>query len=164
MNGIYILLGVVLVLMILLPLKGKKTDEKVSKSNLKEYPYKKKYLLTKTEYAFYRILKKKCDEAHLLICPKVRLEDYIQVDAKENIQRYRGYIKSRHVDFLLCDDKLNILGAIELDDKSHNSQKQMENDKFKDKLFEAVKLPLFRVLVAEKDYSEKIQQIIEEIT
>ncbi len=116
------------------------------------------------EYAFYRILKKKCDEANLLICPKVRLEDYIQVDAKENIQRYRGYIKSRHVDFLLCDDKLNILGAIELDDKSHNSQKQMENDKFKDKLFEAVKLPLFRVLVAEKDYNEKIQQIIEEIT
>lgn len=40
----------------------------------------------------------------------------------------------------------------------------MENDKFKDKLFETIKLPLFRVLVTEKDYNEKIQQIIKAIT
>ena len=77
-------------------------------------PYEKDMLLTKTEYAFYNILKSKCDEANMLICPKVRLEDFVKVTDKENINKWRGHIRSRHVDFLICDSKLKIVAAIEL--------------------------------------------------
>ncbi|MDE7211838.1 MAG: DUF2726 domain-containing protein, partial [Lachnospiraceae bacterium] len=34
--------------------------------------------------------------------------------------KYRGYIKSRHVDFLICDSALHILAALELNDPSHS--------------------------------------------
>ena len=88
---------------------------------LMQYPYRKKYLLTKAEYIFYKLLKSKCDERNMLICPKVRLEDFIQVTAKEQVYKYRGYIKSRHIDFLLCDSGLNIIAAVELDDNSHRT-------------------------------------------
>ena len=81
-------------------------------------PYKKRKLLTYTEYNFYKIMKKACDEKNLLICPKVRLEDFIDVTDKKNRMKYRGYIKSRHVDFIITDSKLNLLCGIELDDPS----------------------------------------------
>ena len=77
--------------------KNKKTDQIPEK--FKNFPYEKKYLLTKTEYAFYHELRKKCDEKGFLVFPKIRLEDYIKVNTKENALKYRGYIKSRHIDF-----------------------------------------------------------------
>ena len=76
---------------------------KPEENNILEYPYKQKYLLTKNEYKFYKTLKTICDQKQIIICPKVRLEDFIEVKENENKQKYRGYIKSRHVDFLLCD-------------------------------------------------------------
>ena len=45
----------------------------------RQYPYRQKFLLTKTEYAFYKILEEKCTKNGLRICPKVRLEDFISV-------------------------------------------------------------------------------------
>lgn len=120
--------------------------------------YQRKNLLTKTEYVFYGILKKKCDAANLLICPKVRLEDFILVTAKEKM-KYRGYIKSRHVDFLICDASLHILAAIELDDPSHLSQKAQHTDDFKNQLFRSVGVSLFRIRTGE-DYNQKIDEFI----
>lgn len=124
------------------------------------FPYRKKYLLSKNEYAFYKILKSKCDENNLLICPKVRLEDIIEVNTKQNINKYRGYIRSRHVDFILCDNKLNVLCAIELDDNSHNTSKAKKIDDFKNKLFESVNLPLHRI---KNYYENNIDKIIAEL-
>lgn len=120
--------------------------------------YKSKNLLTKTEYAFYGILKGKCDVAGLLICPKVRLEDFINVTAKERM-KYRGYIKSRHVDFLICDSALHILAALELDDPSHLSEKAQQTDYFKDQLYDSIGLPLFRIPTGQ-DYPQKIDELI----
>ena len=82
----------------------------------RQYPYRQKFLLTKTEYAFYKILEEKCTKNGLRICPKVRLEDFISVTGTKNIGKYRGYIKSRHVDFLICDKDLHIKAGLELDD------------------------------------------------
>ena len=87
----------------------------------KNYPYEKKMLLTAVEYRFYRILKEQCDRYHLLICPKVRMEDFLSVTDRRNVYKYRGYIKSRHIDFILCDSDLHMLAGLELDDPSHNS-------------------------------------------
>ncbi|MDE7325848.1 MAG: DUF2726 domain-containing protein [Lachnospiraceae bacterium] len=124
--------------------------------------YRRQHLLTKTEYIFYGVLKKKCDSANLLICPKVRLEDFIRVTAKERM-KYRGYIKSRHVDFLICDSSLHILAAIELDDPSHNSEQAKRTDYFKNRLYAAIGLPLFRIRTGQ-NYGVKIDKLISQIT
>ena len=108
-------------------------------------PYKKRKLLTYTEYTFYKIMKKACDEKNLLICPKVRLEDFIDVTDKKNRMKYRGYIKSRHVDFIITDSKLNLLCGIELDDPSHQKPEAAKTDAFKNELFQTINIPLFRI-------------------
>lgn len=75
------------------------TYETVNGERINYYPYKKKMLLTKTEYAFYNILKIKCDKNNVLICPKIRMEDFLEVTDKQNKLKYRGYIKSRHIHY-----------------------------------------------------------------
>lgn len=134
-------------------------EEVIDEKNLL-MPYKRKFLLTKTEYLFYKELKVQCDQNNLLICPKVRLEDIVEVTDKDNLYKYRGYVKSRHIDFLICNDKLHMLGAIELDDKSHNRKSAQKTDEFKDNLFRTIDMPLFRIKVESINYNEKINQII----
>lgn len=138
--------------------------ETVNGERINYYPYKKKMLLTKTEYAFYNILKMKCDKKNLLICPKIRMEDFLEVTDKQNKLKYRGYIKSRHIDFMLCDSKLNLLAGIELDDKSHNEKEAAAIDHFKDRVFQTINMPLFRVKVMKAEqYGIQIDNILNKI-
>lgn len=107
------------------------------KDKAEKLPYSKKYLLTGVEYRFWNRLVEKCNKSNLIVCPKVRMEDFINVnvaDYKER-QKYRGYIKSKHVDFLICDAKLVILAGIELDDETHNSGQAKKADPFKNDVF-----------------------------
>lgn len=128
--------------------------------NTEYYPYKKKMLLSKAEYAFYNILKRKCDENNLLICPKVRMEDFIDVTDKKNKLKYRGYIKSRHIDFMICDSRLHLLAGIELDDNFHKNADIIKTDTLKNNIFLAIQLPLFRVRMSEGMYEKQIDNII----
>lgn len=137
----------------------KEIPQSVIKENKQELPYKKKDLFTKTEYYFYRELKAKCDKQNITIYPKVRLEDYIQVTVKKDNLKYRGYIKSRHIDFLLADNYFRIIAGIELDDRSHNTSKAQTTDIFKNNLFKTVGIPLFRVPV-NNTYTEQIDRIL----
>lgn len=142
------------------------------------YPYKRKMLLTKTEYAFYQKLKAKCDENKYIICPKVRLEDIAGVDEKEiagivpdnkkdNLrggkQRYRNHVKSSHIDFVICNSKLYLLAGLELDDKSHFSKKASDKDEQKNKIFNKIGLLLFRIPVEPEKYDEQIDKMLQVI-
>lgn len=127
-------------------------------------PYEKKMLLTKAEYSFYLTLKDECDKNNLLICPKVRMEDFINVTDKQNHSKYRGYIKSRHIDFLICDIKLRIKAGIELDDNTHKNQKVKNVDELKQKIFEQISMPLFRIKMSDGYYKDQIQKIINTLT
>lgn len=143
-------------------LRRKKEKEEKENENPKlpdVLPYKRKMLLTKTEYTFFKILKPICDAADYMICPKVRLEDLADVTDRQNILKWRGYIKSRHIDFLLTDNRLNVLAAIELDDSSHNSDKAQKTDEFKNNFFVKIGIPLFRIRTGQ-DYDEAIGNII----
>lgn len=117
-----------------------------------KYPYRKKdYLLSVAEKDFYAVLKKFTDENNYLLFSKVRLEDLLwipkSVPQKERFS-LRNRIKSRHVDFLVCDrDKISPLLAIELDDSSHGSNKGMERDDFINQALEDAQLPLLRFRV-----------------
>ncbi len=162
-----IILGTILLLYLIIKAittQHAKTNDTEVENSIQEYPYRQKYLLSKTEYAFYNELKKQCDEKNLLICPKVRMEDFIEVTDAENTNKYRGYIKSRHIDFIICDDKLRILAGLELDDNSHLTKRVQQTDEFKNQVFKAINLPLYRIRTTNNNiYENEIQKVIDEI-
>ena len=118
-------------------------------------PYTHRPLFTKTEQLFFAILVSEARKRDLIVCPKVRLEDIVNVTDKQNRNKYRGYIKSRHVDFVLLNSSCETVAAIELDDPSHETKKAMQVDKFKDKLFYAIRIPLIRIYVG-NNYTREI--------
>ena len=93
---------------------------------------------------------------------KVRLEDILGV--RDEIKdgrlrwRYRLRIKSRHVDFALCNDDGHILCAIELDGTAHNSDEAKMVDGFKDAIFKNAGLPLIR-LTTDQDLNRAARTI-----
>ena len=125
-------------------------------------PYEKCNLLTDTEQLFCSILISEAQKRNLHVCPKVRLEDIICVTDTENRNKYRGYIKSRHVDFVLIDEHYETVAAIELDDPSHNTEKAAEIDEFKNELFDIVEIPLIRIDV-EDDYARELNTAFDEL-
>ena len=127
--------------------------------------YEKKQLLSKAEYYFWRRLKAKCDEKDIIVCPKVRIEDFAFAKSRDykTRQKYRGYIKSRHVDFLLCDRDLNILAGVELDDGSHNQANAKKVDMLKDDVFTSIDIPLFRISASRNKYDKELDTIFQEL-
>lgn len=113
--------------------------------------YRAKDILTKNETSFYRELKKVADKEGLFICPKVGLKDIFEVTDKQNYMSWFGKIAQKHVDFLLCDELLRPLYAIELDDNSH--KKRESSDNLKNVIFGSSSIPLIRVK-AKMEYSE----------
>lgn len=140
-------------------------DENLTKYNGKKNNadyFEKKNLLTKAEYYFWKKLKLKCDEHEVLICPKVRMEDLVNVKCEDQKtkQRYRGYIKSRHIDYILCDKDLNIIAGIELDDNSHTNKNVKKVDDLKNDVFAAIGVPLIRVKASGgKKYDETLEKL-----
>lgn len=129
----------------------------------KNYPYEKKLLLTATEYRFYKVLKERCDRYRLLICPKVRMEDFLYVTDRRNIYKYRGYIKSRHIDFILCDQDLHMLAGLELDDPSHAAREAERADAFKNNVFKKIGIPLYRIPTEPGQYRRRIDEMLRDL-
>jgi len=79
---------------------------------------------------------------------KVRLEDILRVKRAIKDTRlrwqYRGRIKSRHVDFVICDGRGRVIYAIELDGRSHMADEAKMVDGFKDAIFKHAGIPLLR--------------------
>ena len=95
-------------------------------------PYQKVPVLTKGEKALVYPLIKAAKGNYLILC-KVRLADVICCPADHGSESHWFNIISRyHVDFVLCDPKTTApLLVIELDDRSHQSDKQSRRDKWK---------------------------------
>lgn len=101
-----------------------------------------------SERALFAALNRhKPDGFHVMA--KVRLEDILRVrgDIKDGRLRwkYRGRIKSRHVDFVICDNAGQFLCAIELDGSSHRSDEAEMVDGFKDAIFKHAAMRFFRI-------------------
>lgn len=165
MDIILIILLIIAVLYIVQQKKTQAASEATTEKPVKErvYPYARKMLLTKAEYSFYKILKEICDQNKILICPKVRMEDFLEVTDKKNYMKYRGYIKSRHIDFMLCDSDLRIIAGLELDDNSHKKSNVQEKDDFKNNVFKTVNIPLYRVKMSDGSYKDRLEKIMLEL-
>lgn len=114
------------------------------------YPYAARHLLTKREYRFYLLLREIADEYHYLICPKVGLKDLLTVTDKKQYMKYFHKIAQKHVDFVICDQDLHVLFAIELDDSTHETRDARKRDHLKDKAFAAAGIPLKRITEIEE--------------
>ncbi len=137
---------------------AKSKPEKVNEAEVEaKLPYlPRKGLLTANELSFYRVLLPMIGPQWQLFA-KVRMEDIIEVpqsvEFKER-QSLRGRIKSRHVDFAICDaNTLEVLMCIELDDKSHQRARAKEADAYNDRAMRDAGVPLIRV-PARHAYSE----------
>ena len=133
----------------------------------KKFPYRRKdYLLTVSERNFYEVLKKVSDENNKLLFAKVRLEDLLwlpgNISWRDRLS-LRGRIKSRHIDFVLCDrENIRPLLAIELDDASHLRFDRVERDDFVDSALSDAGLPILHIPVRQSyDFSDLMRRIQE---
>lgn len=106
----------------------------------------KSSLATKTELVFYNKLKEILNVDYNIFS-KVRLADLIYTKQYSEFNK----VKSKHFDFILTDNNLKPLIAIELDDKSHDNIKNKENDYKKNVIAESVGLKIIRVRVENMD-------------
>ncbi|MAE66735.1 MAG: hypothetical protein CMJ18_20905 [Phycisphaeraceae bacterium] len=117
-------------------------------------PYlRKDYLLTKAERSFFHAL---FDVAggRFHVFAMVRLADLVYIPrGTERRQSYFNRIRSKHVDFVLCElESIRPMLAIELDDASHSRRDRKERDVFVEEALRVAGLPLLRIPVR-RDYS-----------
>lgn len=119
--------------------ESKPQEEPISNSLPVKGAYQKRWLLTYNEKDAYKALKAICDENKLHLMTKVRLLDLVE-PVKGN-PKYRSYfykIQAKHIDFVICDEKLVARCVIELDDNSHNQPDRAERDQFVNEVLESV--------------------------
>lgn len=102
-------------------------------------------LLTRTELAFYQVLRVAVGNAYT-ICAKVNLADIFETRPFSLV--HQNKIDQKHVDFLLCDPaSMRPVAGVELDDSSHQRADAQKRDQDKDAAFRAAGLPLIRIQV-----------------
>lgn len=111
-------------------------------------------LMTAAERSFFGVLQQVVGPEQMLFA-KVRLADVIKVRpgvSGKGFQAAFNRICAKHVDFVICDARtLEVLGVIELDDRSHGHAKRQERDSFMDAALAAASIPVLRV-PAKKGY------------
>ena len=123
-------------------LDSKKPETVDNDEDIEKLPYRRKFLLTKNEYWFYKSLKEITDKYDFAVLAKIRFADLVEVSAeadKKEYMKYFGKIKSKHIDFILCKkDNLYPELLIELNDSSHNTEDRIKRDEFIKKIAEKV--------------------------
>lgn len=108
----------------------------------------RKSLVTPTERNFLNALDKVAN-GQFRVFSKVRMEDIIVAPKGLPRKRHsamRGRVKSRHIDFVLCDPKtLEFRVCVELDDRSHERKETRKRDAFVNKAFAGAGIPLLRI-------------------
>src|ERR1700730_10932504 len=108
--------------------------------------FRRKYLLTKAEKSFYNVLREVV--APHAVLAKVRLADLVEADERHLLRRSNfDHIKSKHIDFVICDRALSPIIAVELDDSSHQRPDRIARDRDLNRILEIASLPLLRVPV-----------------
>lgn len=123
-------------------------------------PYRKQSrFFNKSEEAFFLELKNKLPHS-LYVFPKVRMVDFIKSSEIDRFKRKLGDQKlmPKHVDFLIVDQNYRPLMAIEVNGKSHLSEKRKKSDQFKKDICESVGLPLEIIKVGDSFY-ESVNRI-----
>ena len=95
--------------------------------------YQARQLLTNRELKEYQKLKQYADARNWLICPKVRLFDLIEPKSgysRSDRQKLMNKVWAKHVDFVLVNQQMQVIGVLELDDSTHDRPDRQERDRF----------------------------------
>ena len=109
------------------------------------------------EKAFYRQLSSFAAKKNMTVFTKVRLLDLLE--PVMNQPKYKTYfykVQAKHVDFVLCDEKLVARFIVELDDNSHTAPDRAERDFFVDTVLQAVGYQVLRLKAFDES---KIEQV-----
>lgn len=137
---------------------AKTTEESAAQEKLPvKGAYQKRWLLTYNEKDAYKALKTICDENGLFLMTKVRLLDLVE-PVKGN-PKYRSYfykVQAKHIDFVICDEKLVARCMIELDDNSHNQADRIARDQFVNEVLESVGYKVLHIKAVTEDTKAQI--------
>lgn len=120
--------------------------------------YQKRWLFSYNEKDAYNKLKPIADELGLTVFAKVRLLDLLE-PTKGN-PKYKTYfykVQAKHVDFVLCDEKLIARYVIELDDSSHDTEDRKKRDSFVDEVVTSVGYKIIHVRAITDDIKNQLK-------
>ena len=133
--------------------------EETAKSLPIEGAYQKSWLFSRNEKDAYQKLRALTDEAGYTVLAKVRLLDLLEpIRGNPKYKTYFYKIQSKHVDFVLCDEKLVARTVIELDDSSHNSKTRQQRDEFVDEVLTSVGYAVIHVKAITADLKSQLFQ------
>ena len=145
MKILIVLLIIIIVIQIIEGLS--KSDKQKEKANLPiAGAYQKKWMFSQNEKGAYRKLEEICNKNNLKLFSKVRLLDLVEpVKGNSRYKTYFWKVQAKHVDFVVCDEKLVACCIIELDDSSHNQQNRKNRDAFVDEVLHSVGYEVYHV-------------------
>lgn len=133
-------------------------SKKKSTKEETKFEYEKSWLFSYNEKEAYSKLKPIAEEMGYTVFAKVRLLDLLT--PTKNSPNYRSNfnkIKAKHVDFVLCDEKLVARYIIELDDSSHERPDRKKRDQFVDQIVESVGYKIIHTNYINESIKEKLK-------
>jgi len=129
-----------------------------------DYPYQRAdALFSPAERSFYSVLQRAV-EKNITIFGKVRVPDVVKPRkglSRGDWQKAFNKISSKHFDFILCStDRLSVICAIELNDRSHQSKKRKQRDDFLRGVCEVAEIPLIQIPSNSSYVIDDVKQLI----
>lgn len=120
--------------------------------------YQKAWLFSYNEKEAYNKLKPIAEDLGYTVFAKVRLLDLLEpVRRNPKYKTYLYKIQAKHVDFVLCDQKLVARYIIELDDNSHDTAERKRRDEFVDEVVQSVGYQIIHVRAITEDIKQFIK-------
>lgn len=143
----------------------KNEKERFSRSAKEEAPlpiagaYQRSWLFTYNEKDAYQKLKPIAEELGYTVFAKVRLLDLVSpIKGNPKYKTYFYKVQAKHVDFVLCDQKLVARYIIELDDTSHNMEERQQRDAFVDEVLKSTGYKIIHTRAITDDLKEQISE------
>lgn len=164
MDFILLVIIIVLAAYLIYQKKLNKTDKKEVEEKEEKNPlpvngaYQKSWLFSYNEKDAYQKLLPIAQELGYTVFAKVRLLDLLEpVKGNPKYKTYFYKVQAKHVDFVLCDQKLVARYIIELDDNSHNAADRKQRDNFVDEVITSVGYKIIRVKAITEALKEQLK-------
>ena len=155
----------IIIVLLILYILIEKLSNKEKQKDYKKYYRPKRYIITKNELNFYKILIEVAKELNLVVFAQVSLYNILQTKRELDYKTKESYFKriaSKSIDFVLADpNNCRIKLCIELDDSTHNRQDRIKRDKFINELFKELEINLLRYPVYNTYYKETLKKQIQ---
>lgn len=148
---LYLLILLIIVCVVIFVIKNQKNTAKQS-----NYSYKQKTLMTDNEYDFFNRLTSAFPNHHIF--PQVSMGAILDVSKAENksIQAGRNTFNKKIIDYIIYSKDKKIVAIIELDDKTHDKDK----DEKRDAMLLQAKYNIYRFDSRKKPTVEELRNLI----